>query len=77
MQFFSDLAYGTYLGPLPMIAIVGFVTYALFLTTAIMVSAKRWSKWLRRVPVKVHRWMGITAILLATLHLLMGLASYV
>ena len=77
MRLFSDLAYGTYLGPLPMIAVVGFVTYALFLTMAILVSAKRWSARLRRVPVRVHRWMGIVAITLATLHLLMGLSNYV
>jgi DMSO/TMAO reductase YedYZ heme-binding membrane subunit len=77
VRLFSDLAYGTYLGPLPMIAVVGFVTYALFLTTAILVSAKRWSARLRRVPVRVHRWMGIVAITLATLHLLMGLSNYV
>ncbi len=77
MRFFSDLAYGTTVGPLPMIAIVGFVTYGLFLATAVMVSAKRWSVRLRRVPVRVHRWMGIAAIVLATLHLLMGLSNYV
>jgi DMSO/TMAO reductase YedYZ heme-binding membrane subunit len=77
VRLFSDLAYGTYVGPLPMIAVVGFITYALFLSTAILVSAKRWSKRLRRVPVRVHRWMGIVAITLATLHLLMGLSSYV
>lgn len=77
MRLFSDLAYGTYVGPLPMIAVVGFITYALFLSTAILVSAKRWSKRLRRVPVRVHRWMGIVAITLATLHLLMGVSNYV
>jgi len=77
MRAFSDFAYGIYVGPLPMIAVVGFVTYALFLTTAVLVSAKRWSRRLRRVPVRVHRWMAISAILLATLHLLMGLSNYV
>jgi DMSO/TMAO reductase YedYZ heme-binding membrane subunit len=77
VRLFSDLAYGTYVGPLPMIAVVGFITYALFLSTAILVSAKRWSKRLRRVPVRVHRWMGIVAIALATLHLLMGVSNYV
>ena len=77
MRLLSDLAYGTYVGPLPLIAIVGFITYALFLTTAVLVSAKRWSVRLRRVPVRVHRWMGITAITLATFHLLMGVSSYV
>ena len=46
------------------------------LLTAVLVSAKRWSVRLRRVPVRVHRWMGIVAITLATLHLLMGLSNY-
>ena len=77
MGFFRGLAYDIYVGVFPMIAIVGFATYTLFLATAVMVSAKRYSKRLRRVPVKVHRWMGITALLLGTLHLLMGVSTYV
>ena len=77
MTFFRDLAYGAYLGPLPMIGLIGLATYAIFLTTAVMVSAKRWSKRLRRVPVRVHRWMGIAGLTLATLHLLMGISLYV
>lgn len=76
MGFFRDLAYGTYIGPFPMIALVGFATYSVIVATAIMASGKRWSKCLRRVPVKVHRVMGGLAIVLATLHLLMGLALY-
>lgn len=77
MNFFSDLAYGFYLGPLPMIALIGILTYAMILTTAILASGKKWSKRLRRVPVKVHRTMGGLAIVLATLHLLMGISLYV
>jgi len=77
MGFFRGLAYDVYVGAFPMIAIVGFATYGVILLTAGMVSAKRYSKRLRRVPVKVHRWMGIMALLLATLHLLMGVSTYV
>jgi len=77
MDVLQHWAYELSLGRFPLIALIGFVTYTLFLTTAIMVSAKRWSKRLRRVPVRVHRWMGIGAIALATLHLLMGLSAYV
>jgi len=77
MNFFRDLAYGTSVGPFPMIAIAGFATYAMILTTAILGLGKRWSKKLRRVPFKVHRRMGILSILLATIHLLMGLSAYV
>ena len=77
MGFFRDFAYVMHLGPFPMIALVGFLTYTLILATAILASGKRWSRRLRRVPVKVHRAMGILAILLATLHLLMGVSTYV
>ncbi|MFC2082035.1 hypothetical protein ACFLR0_02510 [Candidatus Bipolaricaulota bacterium] len=77
MGVFRGLAYDTYMGAFPMIAIVGFFTYGLIFFTALLVSAKRYSKRLRRVPVRVHRWMGITALLLATLHLLMGVSTYV
>ena len=77
MGYLRDLAFGTHFGAFPMIALVGFVTYALILTTATLALVKRWSKWLRRVPLKVHRRMGILAILLATLHLLMGVSAYV
>ena len=77
MDLLRNWAYEVSLGGFPLIALIGLVTYALFLTTAILVSAKRWSVRLRRVPVRVHRWMGITAITLATFHLLMGLSNYV
>lgn len=77
MSFFRDLAYGTSLGPFPMIAVIGFATYAIILTTAILGLGKRWSKKLRRAPFKVHRRMGFISILLATIHLLMGVSAYV
>lgn len=77
MDMLQHWAYELSLGRLPLIALIGFVTYALLLVTAILVSAKRWSARLRRIPVRVHRWMGISALLLATLHLLMGVSSYV
>ena len=76
MDVLRTWAYEVSLGRFPLIALIGLVTYALFLATAVLVSAKRWSVRLRRVPVRVHRWMGITAITLATFHLLMGLSNY-
>ena len=77
MGFIRNFAYGTYLGPFPMMAIAGFVTYAVILAAATLALGKRWSKLLRRVPFKVHRRMGMLAVLLATLHLLMGISAYV
>lgn len=76
MSFFADLAYGTHLGPFPLIAVVGFATYTLILITAVVASGRKWSKRLRRVPVKVHRALASLAILLATLHMVMGISSY-
>ena len=77
MGFIRNLAYGTYLGPFPMMAIAGFVTYAVILAAATLALGKRWSKLLRRVPFKVHRRMGMLAIALAALHLILGISAYV
>lgn len=76
MQLLSDWAYNVKLGAFPVIAIVGFATYGLILITALSMLAKRWSKRLRRLPVKVHRRLALAAVLLATFHLLLGLATY-
>jgi hypothetical protein len=77
MGFFRQLAYSTYLGPFPTLAWVGMITYVLVVSTAIIAAGKKWSRRLRRVPVKVHRGLAIIAVLLATLHLMMGLSRYV
>jgi len=74
MRLFSDLAYGTYVGPLPMIAVVGFITYGLLLAAAATMIFRRR---LKRLAFKVHRWIAYLALLAATLHLLMGLSAYV
>ena len=76
MKFLSDFAYGFYVGPLPLIAVVGFVTYALFLIAALVMAARRWNKRLARRVFKLHRWIAYAALLVATLHLLMGVSSY-
>ena len=77
MRVFSDIAYGAYLGSLPMIAVIGLLTYIGLLTTAILASGKKWSRRLRRVPVKAHRALAGLTLVLATLHLLMGISLYV
>ena len=77
MKFLSDFAYGFYVGPLPLIAVVGFVTYALFLIAALVMAARRWNKRLARRVFKLHRWIALAALLTARFHLLLGLASYV
>jgi len=76
MRLLSDLAYGYYVGPFPMIAVVGFVTYGLFLTAALVMISKRWFKRFARRAFKLHRWIAYAGLLVATLHLLMGLSAY-
>ena len=77
MHLLNNWAYNVKLGAFPLIAIVGFATYGLLSLTALLVSAKRWIRPLRRMPVRFHRGMAIVAILLATFHLLLGVSSYV
>jgi len=77
MSVFRGLAYDVAIGRFPFIAIAGVVTYASFIVTAGLVSGKRWSKRLRRVPVRVHRWMALWSLAWATLHLLMGISLYI
>ena len=77
MNALFDLAYGTSLGPFPMIAWVGFLTYAVILTASFLAAGRRWSARLRRVPLRVHKALGILSVIVATLHLLMGVSAYI
>jgi len=76
MQSLREIAYGTYLGPFPMIALVGFVAYGLFFATALVTGLKRWVPAFRRVSIRTHRLMAMVALLVATFHLLLGIAAY-
>jgi len=77
MKVFSDFAYGIYVGPFPMIAVVGFITYGLFLVAALIMLMRRLSRRFVRASFRLHRWIAYVALLAATLHLLMGLSNYV
>lgn len=77
MEFFRSIAYDITLGSLPLIGVLGIVTYTLFLLAALLTGLKRWIKPLRRLRVRTHRGIAIVALLLATVHLLMGISIYV
>jgi hypothetical protein len=77
VHFIRHLAYDYWLGPFPVIAWAGLLTYATFLTAASLTALKKWIKPLRRVPIKIHRRMAYAGILLATIHLLFALSLYV
>jgi len=77
MDTIAGWAYGVTWGMFPLVVLLGFAAYALFGATAVLVSLKRFIRPLRRIPVRVHRWMAIAALLLATVHLIFGLSVYV
>lgn len=77
MQTLSDWAYGVQLGQFPLMAVVGFVAYGLFLLAALTMIARRWNRSFTRLAFKLHRWIAYTALLVGTFHLLLGLSVYV
>ena len=77
MQTLSDWAYGIKLGRLPLIAVVGFVTYGLFALAALAMIAKRRNRSFTRLAFKLHKWLAYAGFLLATFHLLLGVSLYV
>jgi len=77
MGILQSWAYDYGLGPFPLVALLGFATYALFLATATLTALKPRSKLLRRLPVKVHRRLAIVAIVFGAAHLVLGLSTYI
>lgn len=77
MDFIRHIAYASSFGPFPVVVWVGLLTYLLFVSTAGLTSLKRWNKTLRRVPVKVHRRLAVAAVVVATIHLVLGMSIYV
>jgi len=71
-----SIGFGTTWGPFPVVVWIGFATYLLLLLTAALAGLKRQIKALRRVPVSVHRGLGVATALAATFHLLLGLSAY-
>ena len=77
MNTLRALALDYYWGPFPVVVLIGFATYALFFVAALLAWLKRWVPPLRRVPVKVHRRLALAAIVLACVHLVLGLSVYI
>ena len=76
MDFFRKLAYDYSLGGFPVMVLVGFATYALFLLAAMVAGLRRWIRPMRRVSVRLHRWLAFAGLVLAAVHLVMGLSVY-
>lgn len=77
MDTLAHWAYGIHLGRIPLIAVIGFVTYGLMAVGVLLFVAKRWSRKLIRPAFKLHRRIGYTVLALATFHLLLGVSVYV
>jgi hypothetical protein len=77
MQTLSVWAYGVRLGAFPLIAVVGLATYGAFALAALVTIVGRRTAKVRRLAFRAHRPIAYVAILLATVHLLLGLSLYV
>ena len=77
MRLLADWAYGVRLGALPLIAVVGFVTYGLFGLAALAMIARRWNRSFTRLAFRFHRWLAYAGLAAATFHLLLGVSLYV
>ena len=75
METLHSIAY-TYVGSLPLLAVVGLVTYGLFGVTAVAVTIRLIRRRLGRRGLRVHRGVAGLALLLATFHTLLGLSAY-
>jgi hypothetical protein len=77
MDALRDFGYGNSLGPFPVVVWFGFAALALLLAAAIIVGLKKQVPVFRRVSVRAHRAMAVIALLLALVHLVLALTTYV
>jgi len=77
MQTLSNWAYGIQWGQLPLIAVVGFVTYGLFALAALAMVSRRWLRRFTKTAFKLHKTLAVAGFVAATFHLLLGVSLYV
>ena len=75
MHTLARWAYTSFLGH-PVVFYLGLLTYTLVLITALVAVLRTKVPRLRRIPVKLHRRLALVAVVLATLHGLLTLSSY-
>ncbi|MFW5790910.1 MAG: hypothetical protein ACOCZY_02300 [Bacillota bacterium] len=74
MQTIAQWAYNMYFG-LPLVAWLGIITYIFLLCTgAVMVLTR---KKIKRFPLNVHITLARITIILATVHFIFGISSYI
>ncbi len=77
MEALRLFAYGTPLGPFPVVVWFGFATLLSLLTTVGIAVLRKRVHALRRVFLRVHRAAAITTVVLALFHLALGLSAYI
>lgn len=77
MNALREFGYGHNLGPLPMVVWIGLLALLLMILAAGIAGLKKQVPVFRKVSVRVHRWIAIVGILLALLHLAIGLSTYI
>jgi hypothetical protein len=77
VETLRSFAYGTSLGPFPVVVWFGFATLVLFAMTAGVAGLKKQIPLFRHVPVRVHRMMAIIGLIIGLFHLVLALSIYV
>ncbi len=76
MGALRDFGYGVSLGPFPVVVWVGLAALVFMILAAGIAGLKKQVPALRKVSVRAHRAMAVTGVLLALVHLVLGLSSY-
>lgn len=77
MDALRSFGYGSSLGPFPVVVWFGLVGLLLLVVAAASAGMKKHVPFLRRVSVRAHRLIATVGLLLAIVHLLMGLSIYI
>lgn len=76
MSALRDFGYGLSLGPFPVVVWFGLIALVLMVAAAGIAGLKKQVPALRKVSVRAHRATAGAGILLALVHLVLGLSSY-
>jgi hypothetical protein len=77
MNALREFGYGLSLGPFPVVVWFGLAALLLMVLAAGIAGLKKQVPALRKVSVRTHRAMAVAGIVLALVHLVLGLSSYV
>ncbi len=76
MKALQSFGYGTSLGPFPVVVWFGLAALLLMIVAATIAGLKKQVPAFRKVSVRAHRALAGAGIVLALVHLVLGLSTY-